>query len=72
VGSRASLDAVVRGKIPSPYRDSKPRSSRPYPSATALSYPGSKKTRTSAEKASKLDIIVRPKKIYWLKFMTRR
>jgi len=27
-GPRAGLDAVVRGKIPSPYRNSNPRSSR--------------------------------------------
>jgi hypothetical protein len=36
VGSRASLDAGVRRKIPSPYRDSKSRLS----SAIPLSYPG--------------------------------
>jgi hypothetical protein len=28
-GSRASLDVVVRRKIPSPYRDSNPQSSSP-------------------------------------------
>jgi hypothetical protein len=44
VGPRAGLDAVVREKIPSPYRDSNPRSSSQYPSAIPLSYPGSKLT----------------------------
>jgi len=29
VGPRAGLDAVVRRKIPSPYRDSNPQSSSP-------------------------------------------
>jgi len=29
VGLRAFLDAVVRRKIPNPYRDSNPRSSNP-------------------------------------------
>jgi hypothetical protein len=37
VGPRACLDAVMSGKIPSPYRDSNPRSS----SAIPLSYPDS-------------------------------
>jgi hypothetical protein len=35
---RAILEAVVKKKIPSPYRDSIPRSSSPKPSATPLSY----------------------------------
>jgi hypothetical protein len=39
VGLRAGLDAVVKRKIPSPYRDSNPRPSRLYPSAIRLSYP---------------------------------
>jgi hypothetical protein len=39
VGPRAGLDAVVRRKIPSPYRDSNPLSSSPKPSAIPLSYP---------------------------------
>jgi len=30
VGLRSGLDTVVKRKIPSPYRDSNPRSSRPY------------------------------------------
>jgi hypothetical protein len=37
VGSRIGLDAVAKRKIPSPCRDSNPRS----PSAKLLSYPGS-------------------------------
>jgi hypothetical protein len=38
---RAGLDAMVRRKIPIPYRDSNPQSCGPYSSAVALSYPGS-------------------------------
>jgi hypothetical protein len=38
---RAILDAVTKRKIPSPYRDSKPRSSSPWPSAIPLNYPSS-------------------------------
>jgi hypothetical protein len=41
VSPRASLDAVVRRKIPSPYWDLKSQSSSPKPSAIPLSYPGS-------------------------------
>jgi hypothetical protein len=41
VGPRACLDVVVKRKIPSPCRDSNPRSSSPLPSATPMSYPGS-------------------------------
>jgi hypothetical protein len=41
VGLRAGLDAVVRRKIPIPYRDLNTRSSSPKPSTTPLSYPGS-------------------------------
>jgi hypothetical protein len=40
VGPRVGLDAVVKRKIPSPCRDSNPRSSSPYPNAIPLSYPG--------------------------------
>jgi hypothetical protein len=36
VGSTAGLDAVVKEKIPSSYRDSNPRSSSPLPSAIPL------------------------------------
>jgi hypothetical protein len=41
VGPRAGLDAVVKRKIPSPCRDSNPRSSSPQSSAIPLCYPGS-------------------------------
>jgi hypothetical protein len=41
VGSRVGLDAVVKRKIPSPCRDSNPRSSNPQPNAIPLSYPSS-------------------------------
>jgi hypothetical protein len=41
VGPRAGLVAVVKRKIPSHCRKSKPRSSSPQPSAITLSYPGS-------------------------------
>jgi hypothetical protein len=36
--SRAGLEAVVKGKIPSPCQDWNPRSSSPYPRAIRLSY----------------------------------
>jgi hypothetical protein len=35
------MDVVIRRKIPSPYRDSNPRSSSPSPIAILLSYLGS-------------------------------
>jgi hypothetical protein len=38
VGPRAFLGTVVKRKIPSPYRDSNPRTSNPQSSATPLSY----------------------------------
>jgi hypothetical protein len=40
VGPRGGLDAVVKRQIPSPWRDSNPRSSRPYSSAIPLRYSG--------------------------------
>jgi hypothetical protein len=48
VGPRAGLDAVVQRKIRSPCRDSNHRSSSPYPSAIALSYPGFCSSSTSS------------------------
>jgi len=47
VDPRAALDSAVKGKILSPCRDSKPRSSTPQPSATPMSYPSSTIPRTS-------------------------
>jgi len=41
VGPRTGVDAMVKGKILSPYRDSNPPSSSPKPSAIPLTYPGS-------------------------------
>jgi hypothetical protein len=41
MGPRAGLNAVVKRKIPSPFRDPNPRPSIPYPSAISLSHPGS-------------------------------
>jgi hypothetical protein len=41
VGPRTGLDTMEKRKIPSPCRDSNPRSSSPQPSAIPLSYPGS-------------------------------
>jgi hypothetical protein len=41
IGGWVGPRAVVRRKIPSPYRDSNHRSSSPKPSDTPLSYPGS-------------------------------
>jgi hypothetical protein len=41
VGPRAGVDAVVKKKIPSIFRDSNPRSFTPYSSTIPLSYPGS-------------------------------
>jgi hypothetical protein len=40
VGLWAGMDVVVRRKIPSPYRDSKPQSYSPEPRAIPLSNPG--------------------------------
>jgi hypothetical protein len=40
VGPRAGLDTAVKRKIPSPWRDSNPRSSSPQPSTIPLGYPG--------------------------------
>jgi hypothetical protein len=41
VGPKAGLETVMKRKIPSPCRDSNPRSSSPWPSAIIQSYPGS-------------------------------
>jgi hypothetical protein len=47
---RAGLDAVVKRKIPSPCRDSNPRSSSPQPSSIQLSYLGSSSLLSEAFK----------------------
>jgi hypothetical protein len=53
VGIRAVLDAVVKRKIPSPYRDSKHRTPNPWPSVIPLSYPGSKDMVTQRKRVAR-------------------